>query len=273
MGERRPGSLDDVNRSGFPFQIAIEHFIKARKTEPPWRVVASEVPWSGGYADLVIRYGRVIAVIECKRCHDQTWTFLVEDSSEPQVTAGRALYHRQWYGREILDREFLRQVIDVDIDWVEPSFESRYCVVAPRKDNPIRELEGIASELVAACHDLADGPGRHHETEIELTVPVLVTTASLSICRYKIGSIDLKSGTIADGRIEPIDMIRFRKPLSTDLESIEGRTPAALGLGPRAARQERTVFVVTPDGLERFLFGARRVLAQDPYDPQFASMT
>jgi len=266
------GSLDEVNRSGFPFQIAVEHFIKTRSTEPSWRVVASEVPWSGGYVDLVIRHGPVVAIVECKRVQNQSWTFLVESTSEPLVTAARVLYHRRFYGPDTLNVGFRRQVIDADIDWVEPSYESRYCVVAPRKEKPIRELEGIASELVAACRELADGPQRHHETEIEVTVPVLVTTASLAVCRYETTSIDLESGTLKDGGVAAVNMVRFKKPLSTELESI-GPTLPVLGLGQSSARLERTVFVVTPTGLEQFLFGGRRVLALDPFNNKPSCIT
>src|SRR5438105_14759328 len=74
--------IDIVNKSGFPFQIAVANYIKTLETEQKWHVVYAEHSWKnaddGGFIDLVIqnKTKSQVLVVECKRdSNDMPWIF------------------------------------------------------------------------------------------------------------------------------------------------------------------------------------------------------
>ena len=64
------------NRSGFPFQLAVEREIQAIPDPERWRRVIREVPYSDGFIDLVAQRGKKLAVLECKRANEHGRIFL-----------------------------------------------------------------------------------------------------------------------------------------------------------------------------------------------------
>lgn len=68
-------SLKQVNRSGFPFQLGVEHDIRATHEEHRWSVSSVEHAWTndsgaGGFIDLVLKREdppTFRVVLECKR--------------------------------------------------------------------------------------------------------------------------------------------------------------------------------------------------------------
>jgi hypothetical protein len=83
-------------------------------------------------------------------------------------------------------------------------------------------------------------------------VPVVVTNAALTICRFDPAAIRIEDGTLAaaDAVTETVPFIRFRKSLATAMPESQFRD---LGAANRA--RERTVFVVTAAHLSTFLKG------------------
>jgi hypothetical protein len=74
--ENHDETLKQINRSGFPFQLRIEHEIRTTQSNHGWLVTSRDHPWrkpdseSSGFIDLVLNredlpYDRL--VIECKR--------------------------------------------------------------------------------------------------------------------------------------------------------------------------------------------------------------
>jgi hypothetical protein len=82
--------------------------------------------------------------------------------------------------------------------------------------------------------------------------PVVVTNASLSICRFDPGNIRIEDGTldVAHAQIETVPFIRFRKTLATVFPN---RQLNDLRAANRA--RERTIFVVTAAHIAAFLKG------------------
>ena len=98
----------------------------------------------------------------------------------------------------------------------------------------------------------------------------MVTNAPLSVCAYDPETIDIQSGILGDAAFEQVDFIRFRKSLVNRWPNDYQRSREALN--DWAASRERTVFVVSPLGLSRFLSGFRAFHYRDgsSVPPQFA---
>jgi hypothetical protein len=84
-------ALRQVNRSGFPFQLKVEHDVRATENMHHWSVASREHAWddlagNSGFIDLVLKHKQFSTfrlVIECKRVKADDarllqWLFLVE---------------------------------------------------------------------------------------------------------------------------------------------------------------------------------------------------
>ena len=69
-------TLKQINKSGFPFQLRVEHEIRRTQQEHNWSVASCEHPWtsgdakSSGFIDIVLSHIQFVTfrlVIECKR--------------------------------------------------------------------------------------------------------------------------------------------------------------------------------------------------------------
>src|SRR5882672_6196767 len=73
-----------VDKSGFPFQLAVERELRALGRRFQWEV-SREVPIGDRFADIVLRRPNLLAVVECKRVDGEHWHFLVPKGSSSNV--------------------------------------------------------------------------------------------------------------------------------------------------------------------------------------------
>jgi hypothetical protein len=112
-------------------------------------------------------------------------------------------------------------------------------------------LERIASHLTTSVEAVAadllslDPGSRTH-----VIVPVIVTTAALSLGLFKPSDIDLATGEVERASFREVPVVRFRKSLGLG-GSPETHVPSALS--ELAAEAERTVFVVNAAGFVTWL--------------------
>lgn len=230
-----------LHASGFPFQTAIEHVVRASSG---WKVLASEFPWQdqdGGdqFLDLVAVKAQTYVAIECKKTQKDILTFLRPGGTQLQLRA------RLLYSDQIQDMTRRLELYADDWDVGPPSGESEFCVVstsATGKDQ--RLLERDAQTLVRATDAYAQrvrdtfSPGSVPESR-RIFVPLIVTNADLFEASYSAQDIALDSGQFAKpADITAAKRVRFRKAFTSS---------GGIDLG------HRTVFVVSAPYLMAFL--------------------
>ncbi|HEV3076996.1 MAG TPA: hypothetical protein VHB47_21415 [Thermoanaerobaculia bacterium] len=211
--------------------------------EHHWR---HPVTQDDGYIDLITGYGRVRAVVECKRAADSIWVFLLPSLTESEVHKVR-----------VFCTERAPAVPDLSI-WADlmatpQSHEAQFCTVRGQDqkepmleriaDGLLRSLEAVALEelALAAPAKLTRG----------FFVPFIVTAATLQVARFDPSITDIATGKLPDAEFQDVPYIRFRKGLAQPLASPIDTGP--LDLRKANLEKERTVFVVTAGHLQAFL--------------------
>jgi hypothetical protein len=237
------GLLKIVNASGFAFQLAVEDAIRRPEVTHQWRVEAREMPWAesegGGFADLVLTKGRVLALIECKRTsQDARWAFLVSSGQRrwEEEYADRCQWLQALNGRERGGW----------FDWrlTPESDTSGFCAVRGGGERDAPMLERICQRLLRAQDVIATRWLRTSARGLLLPIPVIVTNATLSVCRFDPAEVPLETGAVAKLDHRSVPLVRFRKPLAM---TEEGSHPDSLAM--MAQESERTVFVVNSGSL------------------------
>lgn len=162
-------TLKQLNKSGFPFQLCIEHVIRITTSEHNWGVASREHPWrkpdsgSSGFIDLVLSrddFPGDRLVIECKRIKGDDsrqlqWLFLLPDpnSSPTQEMSCLEVWaapptkaaHGGWQDHRIWE----------DLQVNPSSFQSEFCILTG--DDPKRQpiLESLCAELLESLDGLA----------------------------------------------------------------------------------------------------------------------
>jgi len=241
-----------MNKSGFPFQLAVEHLVRVSENQHDWAVVATEFPWEDGFVDLVLRRGPMLIIGECKRATEEKWIFLVPPGSRDDVQRSRLEW---WNGRApeppALEATIFHTRLFCDDFFVLPaSAESEYCVV-PKGKSAVPSLEAVCSVLLSAVHEIGDLPGVEHRADFEALVPVIITNAQLVTAHLSPGEEQLTSGEIDDADFRFHKFMRFRKSLvvrrSNDYDD------SLMTLESWKADRVRTVFVVQARHLVEFL--------------------
>jgi hypothetical protein len=241
-----------ADSSGFPLQILIADIVhKSNK----WRVVLEEHPWvsdvtqSEDFIDIIIQgedKDFQAMVIECKRVRQTKWVFIIPDYSSKKTNNFRI-----WESRYADSRWQFFGYFD---DHADPeSYESKFCAIEGQTNGRKTLLERTASALVDSVEALAEQEkslkrSQHHSFS-RVYIPVIVTTAELSVAFVDPPSISLKEGSLSPETVcEPVSYIRFRKSLS-------GRIVPALHESLEDAHKAtaRSVFVVTAEGFAEFL--------------------
>jgi hypothetical protein len=142
-----------------------------------------------------------------------------------------------------------------ECNMAEGSYESSVAVLP--KGKPAHSLEQLSDDLLSITHELGDMFAlKYEKTQPTYLIPVLVTNAELMVCEYDIETLDIDLGQLGQANFKPVDFIRFRKTLvsrgSNDYEWDRQMT-----LEDWTSDRERTVFVVSPKGLDQFLSGFR----------------
>ena len=248
--------LKTVNDSGYPLEYAVEQNIASTYAQHlhKWQVVGRERRWideatgQERFADLVLASRNMRMVIECKRVKDSAnWIFLdARSPDDPRIRNDRFLCADRGEGQT------------ANLRWSSGRLEfdssvSSVCIRAgEQKGNFVLERDfGI---LLRAAEALARDD-RNYVQEFGpatyLYFPVLVTTATLQVCRVKPDDIDLRTGEIPNGKatFEDVQIVRFQKSLSSTVAYL--KPPQSLR--EEFQRSERTVFVVKSTEFATFL--------------------
>lgn len=229
--------------SGFPFQTAIADLIHR---VPGFQLVAEEFPWldrqgEDRFLDLVGSNGVVRVAVECKKSERENYTFLCPSRNAPPRLTTDVLCLR---AVQIPDAS-KRVEIEIENWSANPeSYESTYCVIGGSDRPDQRLLERDAYLVVSGAKAFALHEKRRHDVQTtvaasQLYIPVIVTTAVLSVAGYDPEEVSLETGKLGSSPAfhETVPFVRFRKCFSA----------------PESDTSERTVFVVTATSFGRFL--------------------
>lgn len=240
-----------VDRSGFLFQLAVEEHVRSGSNSHGWEVLAREYPWSspdglrGGFIDFVADRFGLRAVFECKRTQDGEWIFLTRQDQAPTVKL-RTLW-------SYLSESGARGYGWDDLHFEPASAFAEFCIVRGGSDDDKPMLERIAGDLVRATESLAreeletlgrrNGPTGY--------IPVIVTNATLRVCRVNLADVDLKRGVLpSSAEFEIVPAVRFRKATASDVKH-EPNTYASIRDG--LVKKERSAMVVNIEHLASWL--------------------
>lgn len=216
-----------LNASGYLFQLSVQHEV-ASHFAAQFEVWAAEHPWRDGdtgetgFADLVLRRGRIFLVTECRRVKEGgAWIFL----HPPQQTAK----HRYRFRALQISREAKGRARAewTDVRLRPDSREVAFCAIrggdgerSPIIERWISTLLRSTESLGAQMLDLDRASGRAMRDTI--LIPVIVTNAKLMVCDYEPASVSLLDGELpADvGQFHEVPWLRFRKTLSTTTPSV-----------------------------------------------------
>jgi hypothetical protein len=262
--------LKQFNRSGYGFQLRVEHEVNDTFQEHGWTVASREQPWAvpdgaSGFIDLVLTHHHFTTcrlVVECKRiraddARQLNWLFLLPGDTAQETVVSSCLKIEgngdrtkslpQWHDVRIWE----------DVRISPASYQSEFCVMPSDEPRRTPILESLAVDCLQSVEGLGieevNVMSRGYAQHLRLfIVPVVVTNAALTICRFDPAAIAIEDGTLstADALTETVPFIRFRKSLTTGVPERQFRDIAAAN---RA--RERTVFVVTAAHLSTFLKG------------------
>lgn len=260
-----PDPLQQVYCSGFAFQKAVEHAVRATAPDHGWTVAATELPWETpdrhprkGFLDLLFAREAVRLAVECKQVMNASWVFLVPKGASPTNRC-----RTTWWNGRAPDPHLLSQIETkafCDECTFEPSsLESDSCAM-PKKGTR-DTLESVVAELVTATLAIAGNPQIARPTDIELYIPVVVTTAKLVSCVFDPGAVSLADGQLRDARFTEEKLIRFRKTLTVDRSNQydEGDESLEAWQGDRI----RTVLIVNASTITDFLQSLQGIQPDD----------
>ncbi len=261
MPEDNSSFLNYINSSGFAFQMRIEEEIL--KGPNRWQFAGREHRWQDengqdGYIDLIVDFGALRVLIECKRQKDKNWIFLKPQSSQQRDKCS-LLWTKKY--KPIDNMPFPADFMAWDIFSVSPmSYVSAFCTMQGQGDNQRTLLEKTASELTHATECFA-------KEELTLSLPkdsprpkyympLIVTNAKLTVCSFIPHDVDLNTGELSleNAHFDTVPYIRFQKGLETDIPGSKTQIGLrkALELKEINAEKERTVFVVNSENLLDF---------------------
>ncbi len=247
-----------LNKSGLPFQLAVESEIRRLGPQNGTTEVWREVPYSEGFIDVVARLGRMLLVFECKRS-EKPWLFICD----PQWSGPHTRCRLEWFnGRaplpQVVTTEHSR-VFCGEWNMVEGTDESSFCVIEKGSNH---NMENMCREVIEGAHELLADEELARD-EFAVAVPVIVTNAILHVCSMSPRDILWDSGALSEahGNFTTTDMIRFRKSLVSSRSNMYDRS--AMEMRHWTLDRERTVFVMNPTALGRFLM---RIGSLTPWD-------
>jgi hypothetical protein len=229
----RVDAIEASNRSGYPLQAALIEAADEAENVTRWHVLRREHPWDDSaskekrFLDILLsshaddetsgdRYQRRM-VVECKRING-SWVFQVPFRDAAQAAEVRVL-HR-----------FLTQAQPSGFQTLisgPPAFASEFCSLSTLTEKGFgpdgRTIEVWASELVRAGQFLLTQEARDVGAPPPpvvgaLYIPVIVTTATLSVLIFDPKTVDLETGFVdrEKARSEPVDWVRFSKDLGLE---------------------------------------------------------
>lgn len=253
---------NQVNASGFPFQLRVEHEIEATCDAHKWSVVAQEHRWvntqSGaeGFIDLILEkridnFTTCYMVIECKRVRGGSWVFLAPRNRHQRKDIAHALVTRRKHNEPV-------SAVWTTTNFLPESPVSSFCTVPGQGDRDTPMLEGVAGKLLDSLEsltteDLSIGP-QASEMRPEVRVlyfPIIVTNTELLMCEFELDEVDLSDGILKNksGEFQSVPFIRFQKSFTSRYATAK----AAMNLKEANQENQRTILVVHAPQLPDFL--------------------
>jgi len=245
---------EQVNKSGFPLQLAIANEVKRNQSN--WNVLYEEHLWvndtTSGFIDLVLedKNRTWLMNIECKRVQDSTWVFIVDRDNQKKNNIDKL-----WFTHRDFDN-----VISL-FDWKDVQMspechESHFCIVPGQDSKAMPMLERIAASVIQSTEALAkdEADNIHHSyTGLRMYQNLIVTTAELQICKTSVDCIDITTGKLEnEPEFTVVPYIRFRKQLGATVSNpLEARDGTAIN--KMNSQRESTVFIVNSAYLSDFL--------------------
>lgn len=250
-----------INASGFPFQIRVEHEIRSTYSQHRWRVSAVEHKWKNkatsqdGFIDIIVEKNLIPGVshyliIECKRMKMGGCVFINGPEDVQEHSAVLLGFRKDHNG----EAHPCWRKYDPD----PQSHIASYCAVPGQDDKQTPMLERICDSLLDSAESLADElfskvpkPQPGSLGTKSLFVPAIVVNTELKSCVVDPKDIALDEGEFKDGHgtIASVPYIRFQKNFGTRYSSAEH----AVDLKDINKANQRTVFVVNAGSLVAFL--------------------
>jgi len=186
-------------------------------------------------------------VVECKRVKDTSWIFLVE-GLEPGLRRHAKCFVFEKSGEEIKNFHWKDSVVD---PW---TVESQFCVIPGSDSRSPSLIERVSAELVSSTEGLASEEKRLSLGDryyLYLYFNVIVTTATLQVCRFDPHLISIETGVLDDAIFEEVPYVRFRKQLNPIYEMPD--IYAVIGKQERIRDKKNTIFVVNSKYFVEFL--------------------
>lgn len=267
--------LNQVNASGYPFQLMVANIVSETTREHGWTVASQEHPWkspdgsNSGFIDIVLESQNTLRlVVECKRNKAQdsrqlNWIFLLPGTSvEKEQQLASCLEVEGWTESNEQPGSNPGQVwrdlqIWDNVRLTPASLQAEFCVHPSDGSAKQPTLEKLATEVLDSMEGLANEEVQitrsMNENHRRLFVfGAIVTNSLLSVFRFDPSKVKPTNGSLDlnDVTIEEVPFIRFRKSLATDFPKGSFRN-----LKASSRARERTVFVVNAEKLPEFLKG------------------
>lgn len=229
-----------------------------------WRLAGREHRWQdesgqSGYIDLLVDFGALRVLIDCKKQKDKNWIFLKAKSSQHRDRCS-LLWAKKY--QPINQMPFPADFAAWDAFSISPtSYVSAFCTMQGQGDNSRTLLEKTASELTHAAECLAKEELAftvvRNSSHQKIYMPIIVTNAKLMVCSFAPHNVNISTGELSleNTEFEEVPYIRFQKGLETSIlgTDIQLGRQQELELRDINAEKERTVFVVNSENLLDFL--------------------
>ena len=256
---------EQVDRSGYAFNLGVAAKIQSSSSSQKWRLGAVEVPWSaplgkgGSFVDITINRDCAIGVIECKKVNNgERLIFLMKAGQTDNVGRCRLdVYEQELHAPGIMPAQFEDRYGTAECTMVTGSPESAYCVARKGNQSANLNLDSIASGLLAACEGLLGDWDIKLPGDPTACIPIVCTNAQLFTCTFDPAEMDLGTGDLPEGAtFKPVEFVRFRKAFRqrAGLETVDEKDIAGAVI-----EGERTVFVVDSRHLVKFLASLRQL--------------
>jgi hypothetical protein len=251
-------SIDELNGSGFPFQMGVKSLIARTSEVHGWQTESEECHWShdtanlSGFADLIVSHSRYIytLVMECKKvARGGRYYFVPSEENAGDHSRVSTFCANEGYS------DSPGYFGWCDFHFNAASVEAKYCVEGKSKNANL--IENIADKLLPSVealgiqHVRAVGTRKDWTGDWRLIVPVIVTNALLYVCKFDPATVDLETGRISEGQCKFTEapMVRFRKNLTSHYPRIDSHAEGSSQLSIKSTAMDRTVLVMNANHL------------------------
>lgn len=245
-----------IDKSGFPFQVAVERRIQDTATSHGWSVLPHEHPWydartgQDAFIDILIEKAGIRGIIECKRSIEVEWSFLVPRDKRTVGTARLACGLVCSIGPRHASKAIHYEEIALQPVLPEAEFCAVNAAAGQKQPRDEQMLERIAAPVARAAYAVAEQAmetERHGGKSEHIYLPIVVTNARLSLCNFDPSQVSLSSGVLPrHEKVDDVNAVYFRR-------SIGSAKTGPLRQIQQAS--ERTVLVVRAEYLEELLPG------------------